>query len=473
MTAHYRQLLGYYRGLICFLFVLLIGGTVAFSTLFLLVAPLYKGTAKVSLLPTQTELAYGQAFVRSTTFNPANLLTQTHVEYLLSREIAARTVDRLGRELSASAQTEGLVAKAPAKNDLKAQIAQRFHSFRRSIRQVYNQLNSGSHVPLDARTDAVLSLQDAITVEMIESTYIMMIEVSWGDPQVAAMAANLLAEEYVDHLRSQAAVASLRLEQALQDEITKGNGNFTELQDQINALRLARAGDFSALRVIDPAVEPIYPSFPKVIVYTVFAFAGWIMMTAFVVICADTFSATVKTSSDLQRLFGPCALGILPLRRPSRSKLAELAKTMNLQCNAMPCQGAVTVIGSDDESRRLTAVIEVALRRLRGWQRLKVLRLADPTEHQIQATASAEGGRPVVRLGRPLGGRSGPVPVSGVKVSDLGGADEGFTMSKASGFDWVVIGLRPGTMTEEALEGFTARLKSQGVENIFAVFLKG
>lgn len=158
-----------------------------------------------------------------------------------------------------------------------------------------------------------------------------------------------------------------RLEAALQQEIAKGDSNFNDLTEQINALRLARANSFAALRVIDPAVEPLYPSFPKVVVYTVFAVAGWIMLSAFAVICADTFSSTVKTGSDLQRLFGPRALGRLPLKRPRRARLTELARAMNMQCNAMPCQGAVTVVGSDEESRRLTAVIEVALRRLSGW----------------------------------------------------------------------------------------------------------
>ncbi|MEX0301818.1 MAG: hypothetical protein AB3N24_05295, partial [Leisingera sp.] len=142
MTAHYRQLLNYYRGLIAFTFLILVGGTAALSTFFLFVAPLYTSSAKVSLLPTQTELAYSQTFVRSTTFNPANLLTQTHVEYLLSREIAAKTVDRLRRELPSGGQPAG-TAEPDAALSLKDQIAQRFHSFRRNFRRIYNTLNSG------------------------------------------------------------------------------------------------------------------------------------------------------------------------------------------------------------------------------------------------------------------------------------------------------------------------------------------
>ncbi|KIC16251.1 hypothetical protein [Leisingera sp. ANG-Vp] len=482
MTAHYRQLLLYYRGLILVAFLALVGGTAALSTLFLYVAPLYTSSAKVSLLPTQTELAYSQTFVRSTTINPANLLTQTHVEYLLSREIAAKTVDRLTRELQPSQPPAAAeiveTEKAPG---LKQQVAQRFTSFRRNFRRIYNTLNSGKHVVQDPLTDAVLTLQDAIGVEMVEGTYIMQIKVTWDKPEIAALAANLLAEEYVAHLRAQADAASRQLEAALRQEIAKGDSNFTELEDQINALRLARANNFSMMRVIDPAVEPVYPSFPKVIVFTVFSIVGWVMVSAFLVISADTFSSTIKTESDLQRLFGPRALGTLPLRRPKRAKLAELAKMMNLQCNAMPCQGAVTALGSDEECRRLTAVIEVALRRLKGWQKLKVRRLEDSeTAVQgqaggaaLQAVPGGRGSQPVIQLGRPLGGRAGAAPTNGVKVTDLGGGAESFSMSKACGFNWVVIGIRPGGATEEALQGTAARLREQGVANIFGVFLKG
>ncbi|WP_193748253.1 hypothetical protein [Leisingera sp. ANG-M1] len=481
MTAHYRQLLIYYRGLIAFTFLVLVGGTAALSTFFLFVSPLYTSAAKVSLLPTQTELAYSQTFVRSTTINPANLLTQTHVEYLLSREIAAKTVDRLSRELPPSQPPADPAGPSEAPG-LKDQVAQYFTSFRRNFRRIYNTLNSGKHVIRDPLTDAVLTLQDAIGVEMIEGTYIMEIKVTWDRPEVAALAANLLAEEYVAHLRAQADAASLRLEAVLRQEIAKGDGNFTELEDQINTLRLARANNFAMLRVIDPAVEPVYPSFPKVIVFTVFAIAGWIMASAFLVISADTFSSTIKTESDLQRLFGPRTLGTMPLRRPKRAKLAEMAKTMNLQCNAMPCQGAVTVVGSDEESRRLTAVVEVALRRLKGWQRVNVRRLQDAAaeaagQAQEQAAATGlqavPGNRPVIPLSRPLAGRRGPVPTNGVKVADLGGSDESFSMTKAEGFNWVVIGIRPGTVSEETLQGTAARLHAQGVENIFGVFLKG
>ncbi|MFY0311268.1 hypothetical protein ACFMBG_15360 [Leisingera sp. D0M16] len=478
VAAHYLQLLRYYRVLVAFTFVFLVGGTAAFSTLLLHASPVYRASAKVSLLPTPIELAYSQNFVRSTTINPANLLTQTHIEYLLSREIAAKTLERIAAEFPPR-QPPAAVPEAAAPAGLGQQIIQRVVSFRRYFRQLYNTLNSGRHVVLDPRTDTVLALQDSIHVEMVEGTYIMKIKVFWGEPRLAAAAANFVAEEYVAHARAQAEAASLQLEAALRQEIIKGDGNFAELEEQISTLRMARTSNFAALRVIDPAMVPVYPVFPRVIVNTVFAFAGWIMASAFLVISADTFSRTVKTEGDLQRLFGPRGLGVVPLQRPSRAKLAQMAKAMNLQCNAVPSHGAVTAIGSDVESRRLTAVIEVSLRRLKGWQKLKAQKLesaAASEEEQgrgatLQAVASGRS-ETVVQLGRLLDGRSEPTPANGVKVTDLGGADESFCMSKARGFNWVVIGIRPGTVAEETLQGLTARLQAQGVENVFGVMLR-
>ncbi|KIC23354.1 MULTISPECIES: hypothetical protein [unclassified Leisingera] len=488
MIAHYRQLLRYYWGLVAFAFVILVGGTATISTFFLYVSPAYVASAKVSLLPTKTELAFSQNFVRSTTINPANLLAQTHIEYLLSREIAAKTVDRMAAELSAGPSPEqpadeeaaGPVGAEPQPARLKQQVAERFTSFRRSARRIYNILNSGRHVQLDPYTDAVLSLQDSIKVDMIEGTYILKIKVFWNKPELAAAAANFLADEYVAYARAQAETASRQMEEVLSQEIAKGNGNFSELEDQINALRLARANNFAALRVIDPAIAPVYPAFPRVIVNTVFAIAGWVMASAFLVICADTFSNTVKTDADLRQLFGPRVLGTIPLHRPNRAKLAELAKKMNMQCNAIPWQGAVTALGSDKESRRLTAVIEVALRRLKGRQKQREAHLetlADKVGVQsgtatLRAVPS-DTSESVVHLGRLLDGRAGAARVNGVKVTDLGGADESFSMGNAGGFNWVVVGIRPGAVAEEALQGLTARLQAQGVENIFGVFLKG
>ncbi|MEW2912753.1 hypothetical protein [Leisingera sp. JC11] len=486
MIAHYRQLLHYYRGLVALVFVILVGGTAAISTFFLYVSPAYVASVKVSLLPTQTELAFSQNFVRSTTINPANLLTQTHIEYLLSREIAAKTVDRMAAEIPAdpppvrSADAEPRAGAEPQLARLKHQIGERFTDFRRSARRIYNILNSGRHVQLDPYTDAVLTLQDSIDVDMVEGTYILKIKVYWNKPELAAAAANFVADEYVAYARAQADTASRRMEEVLSREIAKGNGNFSELENQIKALRLARANNFAALRVIDPAIVPLYPAFPRVIVNTIFAIIGWVMASAFLVICADTFSGTVKTDADLRRQFGPRALGTIALHRPKRAKLAELAKKMNMQCNAIPWQGAVTAVGSDKESRRLTAVIEVALRRLKGRQMQKeqhLERVAGLVGDQggTAAVRAVPGGprETVVQLGRLLDGRAEAVPATGVKVTDLGGANDSFCMGNARGLNWVVIGIRPGTVAEEALQGLTARLQGQGVENIFGVFLKG
>lgn len=468
MTSHYSQLLRHYRGLIALTFVALVGGTAVFSVFFLFVTPLYTGTAKVSLLPTQSELAFSQAFVRSTSVNPANLMAQTHIEYLISREVSARTINRLLQEFPA----ETNAADAPD-SSLTARLKQFFHSFRRNARRVYNILNSGKHVPLDPLTDAVLTLQDAIDVEMVEGTYILAIEVTWDNPAIAAAAANYLAEEYVQYARAQADEASIQMERSLREEIASGASNFAELEDQINALRLARANKFSLLRVIDPAVPSDLPSFPKVVVYTVFSFAGWLLVSAFLVISADTFSRTVKTDSDLERPFGALALGTISLRNPNEQTLAS---AMNMQCEALPDEGAVTVIGNDADSRLLCQVADGALNTLTGWQQVAEQARAHEARRaslrQRRRSAGQSSG-PVIPLGRWASEQVRQRERMGNGVTDLGGSDESFSMGKVEDFNWILIGLRPGNVTEEALEATIRKFKDQGVENVFGAFLAG
>ena len=105
LISHILELFRYYRRLIAATWVFIVGGVAAFSVLFLLVTPLYTATAKITMLPTQSELSFSNLFVRSTTINPATLLSQTHIEYLLSFETAEETVALpISQEITAGQQ---------------------------------------------------------------------------------------------------------------------------------------------------------------------------------------------------------------------------------------------------------------------------------------------------------------------------------------------------------------------------------
>lgn len=169
------ELLRYHARLAVLLLAVIVGG-IAFSTFFLFVSPLYTSTAIVSLLPTQMELAYSQTAVRSSSVNPANFLTATHMRYLQSREVAKMTVDRLSAQASSAQKTQ----ETPA--GLKAALSTYFSDFRRWFRQTCNTLNSGKQAEIDPYTDAVIDLQQSIEVEMMEGKYILEISVTWSNP---------------------------------------------------------------------------------------------------------------------------------------------------------------------------------------------------------------------------------------------------------------------------------------------------
>lgn len=431
LALHYFQLLRYYRGLVALVFVTLVAGVAGLSTFFLFISPLYTGTAKVSLLPTQSELTFSQTFVRSTSINPANLMSQTHIEYLLSREVARLTVDRLIERFP--------VAESIEQTGLKAEVARYFRDARNAIRRTYNMLNSGKHIPIDTYTDTVLTLQDAIEAEMVEGTYILEIAVTWDSPEVAAAAANLLADVYIERIRSQATEAAERMEATLRRELAADSSNLAAIETQINALRLARAADLELLRVIDPAVPPIYASFPKVVINTLFAIAGALLLCAFVIVAADTFSGSIKTQADLERLFGAQALGMARARRGRlrgrwRRELPDIRRRLNAQLSAGVSQGAVMALGSDDDSRATAELVNAAI--MTG---------------RVRPRPTCSGGKP---------------------LESLGGAAEGFALNGRSAPAWLVIGLRAGTVSTTELESIREAWQAQGVGQVFGVLLR-
>ncbi len=469
-VSHFFELLRYHARLVTILFVMIVGGVVAFSTFFLFVSPIYTGTAIVSLLPTQTELAYSQNTVRASSINPANLLTATHIEYLKSREVARMTVDRI------SAQAPSVQAREETAIGLVDRLSARFSEFRRHFRRLYNTLNSGQHVEIDPYTDAVIDLQDSIEVEMIEGTYILEISVSWPDPRVAAMTANLLAEVYVERARRDAAKASETIEAALREEMVQGQSTFATLERQINTLRLTRAGNHAFLRVIEAATVPVYPSFPKVVINTVFGIVGWMFVTAFVLIAIDTFQSTIKTPSDLKRVLSARYLGRLNLRRPGRWPFGEARRILCGQSNGQAGCGGVLAFGSGHASRGLFEFVDSLLPRTAPAVPLPTAgSCGAPNGSRLSAPDRGHGdrrgdGAPLL-FGPDVSGATGTAEQA--RLMNFGSIDAGFSFARLKNREWLVIGLYPGKVEESELRNMLDEACRHGVRNVFGVLLKG
>ncbi len=86
----------------------------------------------------------------------------------------------------------------------------------------------------------------------------------------------------------------------------------TELHSRRLATDLSRSSALTQVRVIDPAVVPVYPSSPHVVQNTILGFLAGLLGSLMLVVLADTLSSKLKTTTDLERLAGPRGLGALP-----------------------------------------------------------------------------------------------------------------------------------------------------------------
>ena len=96
------ELIALHRKAIILALILIPGAVFGLSTLLLHSSPTYVAASKVSILPTNSELAFAKEYVRGSNQQPANLITTTHSEYLKSRPIAQKTIDRLAEQRRSS-----------------------------------------------------------------------------------------------------------------------------------------------------------------------------------------------------------------------------------------------------------------------------------------------------------------------------------------------------------------------------------
>lgn len=489
---HYTELVKrYYR-----LVIIIVGGvtlcTAALSALLLFVTPLYRSTARVTILPTQAELIFTQRFLQGSTYNPADLMVQTHVEHLLSRPVAERTLERLKASTPAPQEEE-----EEAQEGWRAELKALVQSAVRRMRVVYNILNAGEYIEPPFREVELDDLRDAIDVRMIEGSFILELGASTSSPRASSLIANSLAEAYVDRnrevvgltatsltdylqseiearqreldllfsqeinlrdslevvdpsneinaltrlldqerldLQSDAAavaeldarIVSLRgagpaylrqgrledgqilLQQAVQDQaaaegrlIQRRNAvadmesrlrklheheltlsllqrqsdqtkqEMSDLRSRIVDVELSKASAIGQVRIIDPAIAPTYPTFPKVATNTAVAVVAGLLLAGFLLVLIDTFSSTVKTSSDMRRLVGERFLGTIPksiLRLtgkgtgPRRREVADFAAATGERLTLLgPVdQSWISVVGIGDEQAARNGAIAIA-----------------------------------------------------------------------------------------------------------------
>jgi len=236
---HYLQLTRYYWRLIALIVGGVFGATFVISTALLFVLPIYKASSTVTVLPTEAELAYTEELLRGSSMDPTNIMIQTHLEYMLSRPVAERALEKL---LAAAPEAP------PPPTGWRATLRQGFNTLRRNLRYVYNIVNSGKHVPLTAYEEMLEELGEMIALELMEGSFILEISAFTARPELAPLVANILAEAYVDRARETVAAKANVLADYIGTEIERRRQQVEEVRAREREIR-------QKLGIIDIAEE--------------------------------------------------------------------------------------------------------------------------------------------------------------------------------------------------------------------------
>jgi succinoglycan biosynthesis transport protein ExoP len=163
----------------------LIAGLIAYalSQLLLEANPIYEASISITMQPSEEELIFNRTFMGVSQFNPATIITQSHIERLLSRPVAERALDML---------------LAKYGKDGMAEPPTTFGRVKAAFWRTWNTLNYGYHVQPTPRDQLVTEIQQSLDIEIVEGSYILNITVSYDDPEIAAEVANVIAKAYAE-----------------------------------------------------------------------------------------------------------------------------------------------------------------------------------------------------------------------------------------------------------------------------------
>jgi len=336
VLRHYIELLLHYRAPIIRFVVIVPLIVLAMSVGMRIISPNYTAYAIVSMSPTRVELAYTDAWAKQNFASPVGISTQTVIEYLNSTPVMEIALDKILERLS------GSVEAAPA-NRLVDAFDRGMKLLAGSIWRLYYTLDRGMFVEPTDRELRLFALKKGAEVEAVTGTFLLRIEVSHEQPIIASIAANALADAYVERASSIAAAEAEALRKALQAEAAQLDEELTKLdrerpkilqsrgpegvevfERQIQRveedLRTARTRLLSVdleaanlnneIQVIEPATVPVYPSSPRMLIYFLAAIFGSVLMACVGLITSDLIGEKIITSFDLKRMVKGRFLGV-------------------------------------------------------------------------------------------------------------------------------------------------------------------
>ena len=183
MLEHYRELFRLFRGSI--LWGMTVAGLFAcgLSMFLLKFMPLYAATVTLNMQPSEEALRFNRQFVGVGQFNPATIITQTHIERLLSDPVTERAFDIL------LSKVEG---------DPPVDEPNMIDEFKTLAWTWWAKLNYGFYTAQDTRTEHLNAVRNAVSVDFVEGSYIIRLEATSRYPELAARIANAYATAYTE-----------------------------------------------------------------------------------------------------------------------------------------------------------------------------------------------------------------------------------------------------------------------------------
>lgn len=227
---HYRDLLKIYwrRLLPIVIFIPLV--VAAISTAKLIVSPDYASVARVTMLPSESELEFSRGFAGGTRRNQANALSSTYKEYLKSWPVVERAIETLPDGSKATSD-------AGAQEDPLNRILTFARDSKDYLFSLISLANSGPSAFSDPKAERIRKYQRAIDISSVQGTFILQIETTLSDPYLSADFANALAKAYVERATEQSSEAVRVLKDQLTAEVQLREAMLGDLLEEEFRLR--------------------------------------------------------------------------------------------------------------------------------------------------------------------------------------------------------------------------------------------
>jgi len=223
MLSHYLELLRLYRARI--LITVLVAGLTGLmlSVLILKTSPSYTASVTLNMQPSEEALLFNRQFMGQSQFNPATIITQTHIERILSKPVAERAIQKLREERGDVTQIE---REPSILGNLKLLLW-----------KTWTRLNYGEYRPAPEELQLTNELLEALDIETVEGSYILKIEAAHEYPTIAADVANAVAETYVVMAAEEFAAESDRAAEVLRQRVIDMDATLDTLLREKETLR--------------------------------------------------------------------------------------------------------------------------------------------------------------------------------------------------------------------------------------------